>query len=132
LPAPAEPGGILWIDTPNLDSHSHRLYGRNFSSLDAPRHLTLFTFFSLRRLLAENGLVDITDNPIARSVRRFFNKATPLPKVLIHSPKLPTSPLLHIRAWISDTVAWFRPERREFITFIAMKPSSDRAPPVQV
>jgi 2-polyprenyl-3-methyl-5-hydroxy-6-metoxy-1,4-benzoquinol methylase len=45
-----KPGGRLVIVTPNADSLGHRFFGRDFYSLDPPRHLVLFTPRALRRL----------------------------------------------------------------------------------
>jgi SAM-dependent methyltransferase len=48
-----KPSGILVVETPNVESWPARIFGRHWVTLDAPRHLALFS---------ENGL--------SRSVRR--------------------------------------------------------------
>ena len=53
------PGGFLFIETPNIDSVGHRLYGENWRGLEAPRHLVIFTRRSLANLLERNGFVQI-------------------------------------------------------------------------
>ncbi len=50
-----EPGGTLWIATPNLRSLGNRYYGRDWLALDAPRHLVLFHRASLEGLLRRCG-----------------------------------------------------------------------------
>ena len=50
-----QPGGTLWIATPNLKSQGHTRFGRNWFALDPPRHLILFTPASLRGALEEAG-----------------------------------------------------------------------------
>jgi SAM-dependent methyltransferase len=50
-----EPGGTLWIATPNLESLGHRRFRRDWLHLDAPRHLVLFTTSSLHALLHRCG-----------------------------------------------------------------------------
>jgi SAM-dependent methyltransferase len=50
-----QPGGTLWIVTPNLASRGHRLFGRNWVGLDPPRHLVLFTRTALERAVTSTG-----------------------------------------------------------------------------
>lgn len=40
-------GGVLVALTPNADSRGHRHYGRNWRGLEPPRHLQIFTAYSL-------------------------------------------------------------------------------------
>lgn len=48
-----KPGGWIWLETPNLESIGHRIYGRHWRDLDPPRHLTIFTSNSLPALLEQ-------------------------------------------------------------------------------
>jgi SAM-dependent methyltransferase len=50
------PGGLLWVATPNLRSLAHRMFRRDWLSLDPPRHLVLFSSASLVRAFEEAGL----------------------------------------------------------------------------
>ncbi|MGH8211224.1 MAG: class I SAM-dependent methyltransferase, partial [Steroidobacteraceae bacterium] len=43
-----KPGGYLWLETPNTDSLGYALYGAHWRGLEAPRHLALLNFASLR------------------------------------------------------------------------------------
>ena len=54
-----KPGGFLWIETPNLDSQGHKVYGSDWRDLDPPRHLVLFTPKTLFQLLIRCGFVSI-------------------------------------------------------------------------
>jgi 2-polyprenyl-3-methyl-5-hydroxy-6-metoxy-1,4-benzoquinol methylase len=54
-----KPGGSLWLDTPNLSSLGAQRFGRNWRALEPPRHLTLFTFKSLRKSLEKAGFKNI-------------------------------------------------------------------------
>lgn len=58
-----KPGGVLWIQTPNVDGPLHRRFGRNWRDLDPPRHLTLFSRKALFGCLTASGFVDIKDIP---------------------------------------------------------------------
>jgi SAM-dependent methyltransferase len=49
------PGGLLYVETPNIQSAGHRRYGRHWRGLEPPRHLVLFSWRALERLLAEAG-----------------------------------------------------------------------------
>jgi 2-polyprenyl-3-methyl-5-hydroxy-6-metoxy-1,4-benzoquinol methylase len=53
------PQGILWIETPNIESHGHSCFRSAWRGLEPPRHLQLFTPSTLMDMLAEAGFVDI-------------------------------------------------------------------------
>jgi len=53
------PGGVLVINHPNLDSLDRRLFGRFWIGYELPRHIYLFPTELLRRLMAEQGLVEV-------------------------------------------------------------------------
>jgi SAM-dependent methyltransferase len=52
-------GGILWIETPNLNSQGHKIFGKNWRALEPPRHLVLFNPKSLFLLLKEVGFKSV-------------------------------------------------------------------------
>jgi 2-polyprenyl-3-methyl-5-hydroxy-6-metoxy-1,4-benzoquinol methylase len=54
-----KPGGLLWLDTPNITSVGCRLFGANWLGLDPPRHLVLFNHPTLRSLLESLGFTVI-------------------------------------------------------------------------
>lgn len=54
-----KPGGKLVVATPNISSLGHRTYGRNWSHLDPPRHLHLFTKRTLRECATRAGFLSI-------------------------------------------------------------------------
>jgi SAM-dependent methyltransferase len=49
------PGGMLYIQTPNLDAPTYLRFGRHWRGLEPPRHLVLFTKDSLVSLLQQTG-----------------------------------------------------------------------------
>lgn len=55
-----KPGGIVWIETPNIESESHRVFGSNWRGLEAPRHLVLLNHNSLHMLLKAAGFLNIS------------------------------------------------------------------------
>lgn len=50
-----QPGGWVWIGTPNADSCSHRIFGRHWRGLEPPRHLSVFTARALRTAAQRAG-----------------------------------------------------------------------------
>jgi len=54
-----KPGGLLFIDTPNVDALGHLRYGAEWRGLEPPRHLMLFNRASLADLLRSSGFSDI-------------------------------------------------------------------------
>jgi SAM-dependent methyltransferase len=54
-----KPGGYFWIETPNIDSRGHKEFKEDWLDLDPPRHLTIHTWQSMRKLLAEAGFSEI-------------------------------------------------------------------------
>ncbi len=53
------PGGRLWLETPNLRSFGHQVFGAAWRGLEPPRHLVLFDRRSLSFALARAGFSDI-------------------------------------------------------------------------
>jgi SAM-dependent methyltransferase len=54
-----KPGGCLWIETPNIASEGHRLFGSSWRGLEPPRHLVLFTLESMRNALRAAGFSEV-------------------------------------------------------------------------
>jgi len=52
-------GGLLYLETPNIESCGHKLFGRNWRGIEAPRHLVLFNPRSLAQLLSVHGFDSI-------------------------------------------------------------------------
>jgi 2-polyprenyl-3-methyl-5-hydroxy-6-metoxy-1,4-benzoquinol methylase len=52
-----KPGGQLVVTTPNGDSMGHKMFGRNWFGLDAPRHLQIFSMNALNVLAARINFV---------------------------------------------------------------------------
>src|SRR5208337_943273 len=54
-----KPGGVAYIDTPNIDSRGAHYFGKNWRGLEPPRHLVLFNPASLIALLSALGFEGI-------------------------------------------------------------------------
>lgn len=54
-----KPAGRLVLATPNIESFGHRIFGRNWSHLDAPRHLQLYSMNTLRECAVRAGFPSV-------------------------------------------------------------------------
>lgn len=70
-----KPNGSLWIETPNLNSQGHGVYGADWRGLEPPRHLVLFNPHSLSRLLSEIGFNEIVHQPETPAIPMVFGES---------------------------------------------------------
>lgn len=56
-------GGFLWLETPNVASMGHRLFGNCWRGLEPPRHLVLFNLRSMCNTLRAAGFTKINLQP---------------------------------------------------------------------
>ena len=54
-----KPDGIVYIDTPNIQSHGAAIFKKNWRGLETPRHLVMFNPASLTGLLYATGFAGI-------------------------------------------------------------------------
>ncbi|MGZ8463014.1 MAG: class I SAM-dependent methyltransferase [Candidatus Deferrimicrobiaceae bacterium] len=54
-----KPGGVLVLATPNINGDAHRVFGRNWTHLDPPRHLHLFSGTTLKECGTRAGFQKI-------------------------------------------------------------------------
>jgi SAM-dependent methyltransferase len=115
------PGGRIWIETPNLDSLGHSIYGPSWRDLDPPRHLALFTYSSLRQAVSETGFANVQDEPHPPVCEMIFGASEAI--AAGRDPQAHQfAPLLNGRAARkADRFEDRRPRRHEFITVTACK-----------
>jgi SAM-dependent methyltransferase len=58
------PGGMLFLETPNVNSLAHRLYGRHWRGLEPPRHIQIFSRNGLRKLLGRLGYTRVRSHRV--------------------------------------------------------------------
>jgi 2-polyprenyl-3-methyl-5-hydroxy-6-metoxy-1,4-benzoquinol methylase len=119
------PGGLLWVDTPNLDSLGHSRFGRDWRGLEPPRHLSLFCVDSLQTALKQAGFTEIEQRwrglcvfdvlPASEAIRDGRDPQT--------ASRGGKPPLREILAEFQEMLA---PRKREFLTIIARKPAATR------
>jgi 2-polyprenyl-3-methyl-5-hydroxy-6-metoxy-1,4-benzoquinol methylase len=72
------PGGLLYVDTPNIDALGHGIYGRHWIHLDPPRHLVLFNRRGLQGAIKAAGFHAI----------RYRGRPSPLPESAVQSRRI--------------------------------------------
>ena len=97
------PGGVLWVATPNLRSLAHRMFGRDWLSLDPPRHLVLFSADSLLGAFEAAGLERIEQPTPVRN----------LMSVVRASAGLADTPVPRAKGVVAQEIAVRRPELAE-------------------
>jgi 2-polyprenyl-3-methyl-5-hydroxy-6-metoxy-1,4-benzoquinol methylase len=117
-----KPGGVIFVDTPNIESLGVRRWGRNWRGLETPRHLVLFSQAGLVGLLKAAGFEDIQAKR-RTAVRRSLYLAS-LRMQLGKSPdgSEPRRLPLLMRLRLTWPVA--RVQDDEFLTFLARKGSA--------
>lgn len=117
-----KPGGILWIETPNLDSQGHHLYGRHWRGLEPPRHLVIFNVASLQALISRVAFKLVAHQP----------EHPVIPNIFVQSEAIQAGddPINQISKRTRNMKGAWRKERkasqkdvkiREFITMAARK-----------
>ena len=48
-------GGVLWLETPNIESMGYAYYKSSWRGLEPPRHITLFNIKSLSKVMLKAG-----------------------------------------------------------------------------
>jgi predicted SAM-dependent methyltransferase len=110
-----QPGGVIWIATPNLESRGHDRYGPHWIGLDPPRHLALFTHSSLSHAVESAGFKALRYVDDYSAERVFPCSATvaagedPRDEQVVHRRRSRWAVLT------ADLVARFRPRRAEDI-----------------
>lgn len=115
-----KPGGMLWLETPNVRSLGHRKYKENWRGIEPPRHLVLFNCEILKCLLTRIGFTKIRQYWHGMSVFTIYAASDALvqglPAVGIRRASIP--PLGDMKDELREMLA---PERREFIAMTAQK-----------
>ena len=82
------PGARLVVITPNVRSRGHKRFGRHWSMLDAPRHLTLFDAQTMGIIARRGGLeVEMLETTVCYA-REVFVLSRRLMKEQEHKPSL--------------------------------------------
>lgn len=116
------PGGLAWIETPNIDALGHRHFGRHWRGLEAPRHLVLFSVRAMKQSLRDAGFERVRLRyrgpmvPLLHAEGQAFSEGLAMGSI----------PPWRQRLWpcVRDTLLEeIQPAKREFITVTAWKPA---------
>ena len=112
--------GFVWIETPNIASRGHELYGSSWRGLEAPRHLVIFNHEALRQTLSNAGFVRIEDQPYRPMCRSLFDPSAAIEAGVDpnHSSGLRAPSKLVYQA---ELLARKRLDKRELITLKAWR-----------
>jgi len=119
------PGGRLWLQTPNVDSRGHAVFGAAWRGLEPPRHLVLFSREALADLLGRAGFraVEFKRHP---AVALFiWEESRAIRRKMVHPAEPGSRTSLSqtlLGAFMADYASTFRPTAEEFLTCIAFRP----------
>jgi SAM-dependent methyltransferase len=113
------PGGMIYVDTPNLNAVGHGIYGRYWRGLEAPRHLVLFTRLGLRRALERAGFGRILFRSRFYPVRRMARQSQLMAAGLDPYSDAPPPEDSRQLGPLDAFMATFSPNRTEFLTVTA-------------
>jgi ubiquinone/menaquinone biosynthesis C-methylase UbiE len=119
-----KPGGRLIIVTPNGTSLGHLFFGRHWRGIEAPRHLHIFSFESIKRALQlEMAKVVILKPQVVKSLpcesflmRWGRNQNWPA-GILDYFARLFT----FLFNCLEQSLLWYRPSVADCVTVIALK-----------
>lgn len=84
-------GGLVWLETPNIDSPGRRAFGPFWRGLETPRHLILFDPASLSRMAQNAGFVGVVVRPAASN--SILRNSTKLAKAHGYIPRDSIQPI---------------------------------------
>lgn len=116
------PGGVLWVATPNLRSLAHRMFGRDWLSLDPPRHLVLLSAETLVAAFGAAGLTDVTRPRPARNLRSVVAPSAALASGADPHAPPPAHWTLRVKGLLAEEVALRRPELAEELVVMGRRP----------
>ncbi|MHB8921536.1 MAG: class I SAM-dependent methyltransferase [Halothiobacillus sp.] len=115
-----KPGGILWLETPNINSVGAKQFKQSWRGLEPPRHLVLFSPSSLRVSLERAGFQEIRQHWRGLIVFNIFASSSALVNgmnaVNARHNGWPT-----INETAVELLEMINPNLREFITLAARK-----------
>lgn len=113
-----KPGGVLWLETPNMNGNGRAAFGQYWRGLEPPRHLHLFSRKCLWDKISEIGFVDIRDCFSSFATGAMWRESRAIMAKAGVTTRQKYSIIGRLRAEIR---AIFSPDTREFITLVCVK-----------
>ena len=117
-----KPGGIIWLETPNIKSIGHARFKNNWRGLEPPRHLVIFDDQSLRMALYKAGFIDIEVIRQSNICYGMYALSSRMVDGLDPNVDRPISVKLRLEIAIARFAEMFLKSRREFLAVTAIKP----------
>jgi 2-polyprenyl-3-methyl-5-hydroxy-6-metoxy-1,4-benzoquinol methylase len=118
------PGGMLWIETPNIRSFGHSIYRQSWRGIETPRHLALFNRNSLVHALEEAGFENVKGCLQPSECGSMFQKSRAIKEGKSPYAVDPSSKQRRMFTTFFTLAGAFLPSQREFLTISARKPST--------
>jgi len=113
------PGGMIYLDTPNLEASGHNEFRNNWRGLEPPRHLVIFTWESMERLLREIGFVKFKRHPRPQVTQMIWNASSRIKRGVPYD----SHELDQVTVPLSRRLApYISRSSQEFLTLTATKP----------
>lgn len=116
-----KPGGRIFIDTPNAEARGLALFGASWRGLEPPRHLMLFNWAGLERMLSDAGFESFERMPQRGLALSLWMMSDRIARG--HGPYAPVSASRRLLALI-PLLAWVPERRTEFVTLRARRPAA--------
>lgn len=113
-----KPGGVLWLETPNMNARGHSAFGPYWRGLEPPRHLQLFSRALLVGKLAEQGFTDIEERFSSFATAAMWRESQEIMKKAGVGRQLRHS---WIGQLFAEVEALLAEDSREFITLVCVK-----------
>ncbi|MNT33906.1 bifunctional 3-demethylubiquinone-9 3-methyltransferase/ 2-octaprenyl-6-hydroxy phenol methylase [compost metagenome] len=118
-----QPGGLLWLATPNLASSGHRVFAQDWLHLDPPRHLVLVEADALKQLLKRIGFECLPDPRPTCLADAGFRSSLAIAQGT--DPMAPPDDLpfrLAVRRRLADLRLRWEPQSAEEVVLMARRP----------
>ncbi|MDH4418059.1 hypothetical protein DBR12_13605 [Acidovorax sp. HMWF029] len=116
------PGGILWLQTPNIESIGYRAYGTSWIGIDPPRHLTLMSIETLHKTLENSGFRTIFRRLPVISAMAVYAASNALKNGEKNAIGLPHTRIFRLRFLLLAVIQNLSLRHTEFHTAIATRP----------
>ena len=120
-----KPGGMLWLETPNIASLGNARFGRHWRGLEPPRHLVIFNWKSLAAMLDMVGFEAVRPH----SQFHLYSSQAAASEAIETGVDPYAEHRIALRHRIGGVIVGLvlrvRPHKSEFITLTASKPTRE-------
>jgi len=115
-----KPGGFVFVETPNITSLCHQIFGKHWRGLEAPRHISIPSWTGMRELLLEAGFERLGNHPRLDVLDAMYKRSA----ALADGQSSEDPACLKREGPTADHIASVRDdfERCEYVTMTAYKP----------